>query len=99
MSDINRKIGGHKVGCALSTSCSRKGADTSPPRQAAINNPNVSEEAKDNSRQAIDELESSGETETTRQEGEKNEGNVIGGYKATLKSEVFLTGVLPLLLT
>ncbi|TCD66710.1 hypothetical protein EIP91_001003 [Steccherinum ochraceum] len=65
MSDINRKIGGHK---------------------AAINNPNVSEEAKDNSRQAIDELESSGETETTRQEGEKNEGNVIGGYKATLKN-------------
>ena len=56
--------------------------------QAAINNPKVSEEAKEHSRQAIEELESQPETHETREgyEEDKDEVRVNAGYKATLKS-------------
>ncbi|KAH8107818.1 Conidiation protein 6-domain-containing protein [Cristinia sonorae] len=56
--------------------------------KAAINNPNVSEEAKERSRQAIEELEADGGADAIREgrNSSKNEGNVIGGYKATLKN-------------
>ena len=39
--------------------------------------------------QIIDDLENDPETQAQREQGDfaKNEGNVIGGFKATLKSE------------
>ena len=60
-----------------------------PSTQAALNNPNVSEEAKEHSRQAIEELESQPETQQAREgSGEyKDDVRVNAGYKATLKSE------------
>lgn len=57
--------------------------------QAAINNPNVSEEAKEHSRQAIEALEDEPETQEIRashDEG-KDEVRQNAGFKATLKSE------------
>lgn len=47
--------------------------------EAALNNPNVSEEAKQHSRAVVEDLQESGEYEP--QESLKNEGNVIGGHK------------------
>lgn len=46
-------------------------------------NPNVSEEAKGRSKQALDEMESRGELpEQQRRDDEgKNAGNVVGGHK------------------
>ena len=57
--------------------------------KAAIHNPNVSEEAKEHAREAIDELEQAPETQETRQgyEEDKDETRVNAGYKATMKSE------------
>ncbi|TFK57355.1 hypothetical protein OE88DRAFT_1730728 [Heliocybe sulcata] len=52
--------------------------------KANINNPNTSEESKDRSRQALDEMESSGEV--GGRDASKNQGNVIGGHKANLKN-------------
>ena len=54
-----------------------------------MSNPNTSEESKEHSRQIIDDLENDPETQAQREQGDfaKNEGNVIGGFKATLKSE------------
>ncbi|KAI0782658.1 Conidiation protein 6-domain-containing protein [Abortiporus biennis] len=56
--------------------------------KAAINNPRISEEAKERSRQAISELESQSETQETRQgyEEDKDDVRVNAGYKATLKN-------------
>ncbi|TFK57354.1 conidiation-specific protein 6 [Heliocybe sulcata] len=57
--------------------------------KAAINNPNVSEEAKDHSRQVLDELEQGGKVENTstgRSSGGGNEGNVARGHKANLSN-------------
>ncbi|RPD58779.1 hypothetical protein L226DRAFT_517762 [Lentinus tigrinus ALCF2SS1-7] len=56
--------------------------------KAAINNPRVSEEAKEHSRRAIDELESQPETEETRAgyDEDKDEVRQNAGYKATLKN-------------
>ncbi|KAI0644352.1 hypothetical protein C8Q79DRAFT_913871, partial [Trametes meyenii] len=56
--------------------------------QAAINNPNVSEEAKEHSRQAIDELEAQPETQELRAGNDdyKDEVRQNAGYKATLKN-------------
>ncbi|OCH91405.1 hypothetical protein OBBRIDRAFT_818797 [Obba rivulosa] len=56
--------------------------------KAAINNPRISEEAKEHSRQAIDELEGQAETQQTRQgyQEDKDETRVNAGYKATLKN-------------
>ncbi|EIW58896.1 uncharacterized protein TRAVEDRAFT_123986 [Trametes versicolor FP-101664 SS1] len=56
--------------------------------KAAINNPNVSEEAKEHSRQAIDALEDQSETQEIRashDEG-KDEVRQNAGFKATLKN-------------
>ncbi|KAI5844085.1 Conidiation protein 6-domain-containing protein [Tricharina praecox] len=56
--------------------------------KANLKNPNTSEEAKEHSRQVLDELGS--ETKSSAggsgDDGSKNTGNVIGGYKATLKN-------------
>ncbi|KAI0334649.1 hypothetical protein GY45DRAFT_1318255 [Cubamyces sp. BRFM 1775] len=59
--------------------------------KAAINNPRVSEEAKEHSRQAIEELEAQPETQETRAgyEEDKDEVRQNAGYKATLKSECY----------
>merc|ERR1712130_796216 len=53
--------------------------------KANLNNPKTSEEAKDNSRQVLDEMESSGQLNQT-DDSSKNEGNVVGGHKANLKN-------------
>ncbi|KAI0365204.1 hypothetical protein BV20DRAFT_973514 [Pilatotrama ljubarskyi] len=56
--------------------------------KAALKNPNVSEEAKEHSRQAIEELEQQPETKETRAgyEEDKDEVRQNAGYKATLKN-------------
>ncbi|KDQ63795.1 hypothetical protein JAAARDRAFT_29840 [Jaapia argillacea MUCL 33604] len=53
--------------------------------KANINNPNTSEEAKDRSRQVLEEMEDSGEVGQGGKQ-DKNTGNVIGGHKANLKN-------------
>lgn len=54
-----------------------------------MNNPNVTEEAKDDAREAINELEQAPETQETRQSYDeyKGETRTNAGYKATMKSE------------
>ncbi|KAH8828663.1 Conidiation protein 6-domain-containing protein [Flagelloscypha sp. PMI_526] len=57
--------------------------------KATLKNPNVSEEAKESAAERLDS--GNFETEATelsrsRPDELKNEGNVIGGYKATLKN-------------
>ena len=52
-----------------------------------MKNPNVSEEAKEHSRQVIDDFDSDSHSYQQRQEHEKDETRVNAGYKATLKSE------------
>ncbi|EMD38727.1 hypothetical protein CERSUDRAFT_47195 [Gelatoporia subvermispora B] len=61
---------------------------SSCPSKAAINNPNVSDEAKERSRQAIEELGDQPETQQTRQgyQEDKDETRVNAGYKATIKN-------------
>ncbi|KLO14483.1 hypothetical protein SCHPADRAFT_939543 [Schizopora paradoxa] len=54
--------------------------------KANLNNPKTSEESKDNSRQILDEMESSGQLDQTNDSSNKNEGNVVGGHKANLKN-------------
>jgi len=54
--------------------------------KAALKNPNVSKEAKERSKQAIDELGDQVEDTDTTESAGKNTGNVIGGHKATLKN-------------
>ncbi|KAG2007172.1 hypothetical protein CC2G_014889 [Coprinopsis cinerea AmutBmut pab1-1] len=58
--------------------------------KASINNPNVSEQAKDNARQRLEGEyimnEDLGDITDRESSSDKNEGNVIGGYKATLKN-------------
>jgi len=56
--------------------------------KAALKNPNVSDEAKQHSREAIDALESQSETQETRDGygGEKDDVRVNAGYKATMKN-------------
>ncbi|WWC70661.1 uncharacterized protein I206_104612 [Kwoniella pini CBS 10737] len=56
--------------------------------KAAINNDDVPEESKEHSKQVVDEIEGSGETEveSAAEDRPKNDGNVIGGHKATLKN-------------
>ena len=54
--------------------------------QATLNNPRVSDEAKESAQQRIDDFEQSGQLPQSNNNGEKNFGNVMGGFKATLKS-------------
>ena len=90
MSLPTRQIGGHKVCLRPNafTFLATRVADILPDRQAAINNPRVSEEAKEHSRQAIEELEQDPETQETREgyKEDKDPVRVNAGYKATLKS-------------
>jgi len=65
--------------------------------QAALHNPNVSDEAKENSRKVIEEIQGSDtvhmttEPSSRRDDSGKDENRVLGGYKATLKSACLLT--------
>ncbi|KAL5535499.1 hypothetical protein ACEPAF_3593 [Sanghuangporus sanghuang] len=56
--------------------------------KATLKNPNVSEEAKQYSKQLLDEFESSGDLPEQQFDADagKNTGNFIGGHKATLKN-------------
>ena len=56
-----REIGGHKVRILLGTDGSVDASLTDAHVQAALKNPHVSEEAKEHSRQMIDELSAQGE--------------------------------------
>ena len=85
----NNFLGGHKV-------CLRESFDQycidQTTMQATLKNPNVSEEAKEHSRQAIEELEAQPSTQETREgyEEDKDEVRVNAGYKATLKSKYYI---------
>ncbi|KAF8266119.1 hypothetical protein EI94DRAFT_1733817 [Lactarius quietus] len=61
--------------------------------KAAIHNPKVSAEAKEHSRQVVEEMQGPGavhgdhSTETSRRDTDgKEESRVIGGYKSALKN-------------
>jgi len=61
--------------------------------KAAMHNPNVSAEAKEHSRQIVEEIQGPDavpddySTEPSRRDtGDKEESRVIGGYKAALKN-------------
>ncbi|KAG8892102.1 hypothetical protein FRC00_012627 [Tulasnella sp. 408] len=54
--------------------------------KAAIANPNVSEDAKDHSRQVLDSMEKSGDLDYKAGKADKNPGNVIGGKKAAISN-------------
>ncbi|PAV22362.1 conidiation-specific 6 [Pyrrhoderma noxium] len=56
--------------------------------KANIANPKTSNEAKEHSRQILDDLDSSGELQenASARDTDKNTGNVFGGHKATLKN-------------
>ncbi|KAF4585505.1 conidiation protein 6 [Ophiocordyceps camponoti-floridani] len=53
--------------------------------KATLNNPNASEQAKQNSREVLDNEFNGGDVPRSG-DGEKNPGNVAGGLKATLKN-------------
>ena len=57
--------------------------------QAALNNPNVSEEAKEHSRSMINDFEKDPDTQASRENHSenKNESRVLAGHKGTLKSK------------
>ncbi|KAH9975203.1 Conidiation protein 6-domain-containing protein [Russula compacta] len=62
--------------------------------KAAIHNPNVSAQAKEHSRQVVEEIQDSGavreggsvEQSSPLDADGKNDNRVLGGYKATLKN-------------
>lgn len=66
--------------------------------KATMNNPNVSDEAKDNAKERLDQLEHGANVDdvassgsSSKASGEKNPGNVIGGLKGALNSELPLS--------
>ncbi|KAM4056043.1 conidiation protein 6 domain-containing protein [Hirsutella rhossiliensis] len=54
--------------------------------KATLNNPNVSAEAKQHSREVLDNEFNGGDVPKSGEDGNKNPGNVAGGLKATLKN-------------
>ncbi|TFK99694.1 hypothetical protein BDV98DRAFT_133693 [Pterulicium gracile] len=61
--------------------------------KATMNNPNVSDEAKDNAKERLDQLEHGANVDdvassgsSSKASGEKNPGNVIGGLKGALNN-------------
>lgn len=55
--------------------------------KANLNNPNTSDEAKEHSKQVLQDLENGGDITTKSSSDEnKNPNNVAGGLKATLKN-------------
>jgi hypothetical protein len=63
-----------------------------------MHNPNVSDQAKEHSRQVVEEIQRSGavrddgntESSSRLYAGSKNENRVLGGFRVTLKSSFFL---------
>jgi Conidiation protein 6 len=79
--------------------------------QAALHNPNVSDEAKQNSRKVVEDIQGPDTVHMTTEsepssrrdvdDSGKDENRVLGGYKATLKSassflNVCMTGLIHL---
>ncbi|KAI9709049.1 MAG: hypothetical protein M1820_003495 [Bogoriella megaspora] len=54
--------------------------------KATLNNPNVSEEAKQHSREVLDNEFDGGKAVGGKNDEDKNQNNVAGGLKATLKN-------------
>ncbi|PHH85418.1 hypothetical protein CDD83_432 [Cordyceps sp. RAO-2017] len=54
--------------------------------KATLNNPNASAEAKENSKQVLDNEFNGGDVPKAGDKEDKNPGNVAGGLKATLKN-------------
>ncbi|KAI6781721.1 uncharacterized protein J7T54_003987 [Emericellopsis cladophorae] len=54
--------------------------------KANLNNPNTSEDAKEHSRQVLNEEFNGGDVSKTTDNGDKNPNNVAGGLKATLNN-------------
>ncbi|GJN75666.1 hypothetical protein PCL_04443 [Purpureocillium lilacinum] len=54
--------------------------------KATLNNPNVSDEAKEHSRQVLENEFNGGDVPKSGDNENKNPGNVVGGLKATLKN-------------
>ncbi|UNI18517.1 hypothetical protein JDV02_004781 [Purpureocillium takamizusanense] len=54
--------------------------------KATLNNPNASDEAKQHSRQVLDNEFNGGDVPKSGDNEDKNPGNVAGGLKATLKN-------------
>ncbi|TFK67638.1 hypothetical protein BDN72DRAFT_960877 [Pluteus cervinus] len=74
----------------MSSSAGKNPSNVAGGLKAAIHNPNVSEEAKESAKARLEEMGTGVESTTSGSDagdaGLKNEGNVIGGYKATLKN-------------
>ncbi|KAK4457206.1 Conidiation protein 6-domain-containing protein [Cladorrhinum samala] len=54
--------------------------------KANLNNPNTSEESKENSRKILENEFNGGDVPKASDNKDKNPGNVAGGLKATLKN-------------
>ncbi|TFL06883.1 Conidiation protein 6-domain-containing protein [Pterulicium gracile] len=59
--------------------------------KATLNNPRVSDEAKNDAKERLDAMKSGApvdevQTQTSATDADKNPGNQIGGYKATLSN-------------
>ncbi|KAI1140450.1 hypothetical protein F5Y05DRAFT_318559 [Hypoxylon sp. FL0543] len=54
--------------------------------KATLNNPNVSQEAKDHSKQVLDNEFNGGDVPRAGDDDNKNPGNVAGGLKATINN-------------
>jgi hypothetical protein len=82
-------IRGHKVRrFAFLVTPRRNSSNWSVHEKAAINNPNVSDEAKEHSRQVIEEVSKNDlPKEQELVSDDKDETRVLAGYKATMKSE------------
>lgn len=57
--------------------------------KAALNNPNVSEEAKTNAQRRLEEMGTASETNTEAPAYDESTNRMLGGYKATLTSKKF----------
>ncbi|KAI8963733.1 conidiation-specific protein 6 [Daldinia sp. FL1419] len=54
--------------------------------KATLNNPNVSQEAKEHSKQVLENEFNGGHVPKSGDDGNKNPGNVAGGLKATINN-------------
>jgi Conidiation protein 6 len=101
MQSSNRVAGGHKVRnfCFNVAIALIEHHHPCYHPQAAMHNPNVSAEAKEHSRQVVEEMQGSDvahddgtttEPSSRPSYSDKDENRVLGGYKATLKSQFSL---------
>jgi hypothetical protein len=72
----------------------RNSSNWSVHEKAAINNPNVSDEAKEHSRQVIEEVSKNDlPKEQELASDDKDETRVLAGYKATMKSGRYVCSI------